>query len=332
MKSIHYKGKKIVTEEFPQLPESKIQEMRDEYNLMPDKETVLSELKALRAGGSKTQNITKYYVQELMHQVTLWHAKWSVQDVFDNPELLAFFYNKTKLNDKIFQDHESDMRKVQTAIRLGGKGVASKPTGFPIPVMREILQKYMSDGGKYYDFSCGWGTRMLEALNQNIHYHGTDPNDRLVPKLKEMYEDYKYINKDMFRKHKADIRCQGSEHFIEEWENTIDFAFSSIPYFGLEDYKFGDQSYKEGVTYKEWLDNYLLPTMENIYKYLKPGCKAVVNIKDYNGYTLEYDTKRMAKKAGLVYEGNDTMFNQARVTSKSEFMDNSERMFIFYKQ
>ena len=74
---------------------------------------------------------------------------------------------------------------------------------------------------------------MLSALRNGIEYYGTDPNYLLTERLEELHKDYDKVNGvNTFAK----IYTQGSEVFIPEWVNTIGVAFSSPPYFDLEDY------------------------------------------------------------------------------------------------
>ena len=101
----------------------------------------------------------------------------------------------------------------------------------------------------------------MSSLRCGINYYGTDPNYLLVDKLNEFYNDYKSLRRDCPN---CKIYCQGSEDFIEELENKVGVAFSSPPYFNLEDYKVGNQSYKQGMNYDNWVNSYLRPTFKNI--------------------------------------------------------------------
>ena len=54
----------------------------------------------------------------------------------------------------------------------------------------EIYRKY-NINNTVYDFSCGWGIRLMGALRFNIQYYGTDPNYILCARLQELYETWK---------------------------------------------------------------------------------------------------------------------------------------------
>lgn len=212
-------------------------------------------------------------------------------------------------------------------MRLGGKGVASKPTNFPISTIDYILKNY-NVNNNYYDFSCGWGVRMLSAMRNNINYFGTDPNYMLVDRLNKLHKDYDEINKT---KTNVNIKCQGSEIFIPEWEGTIGVAFSSPPYFSLEDYKIGQQSYKEGMKYEDWTENYLTKTILNIHKYLINNGYLLININNYDKYNLVEDTKKICEENGFIYLESLQLKNIKRIKSTGELGDNSEKIMVFKK-
>jgi len=100
---------------------------------------------------------------------------------------------------------------------------------------RNIIKKY-NINDNWYDFSCGWGVRLLCAMSEKVNYFGTDPNYLLTDQLNLLVSDYKA---NIGLTTLTDIRTQGSQEFIPEWENTMGLAFSSPPYFDLEDYVVG---------------------------------------------------------------------------------------------
>jgi hypothetical protein len=222
---------------------------------------------------------------------------------------------------------DSDIKNFEAALRLSGGGVAMKPSNYPIKSVDAILARY-NINGKYYDFSCGWGVRMLSSLRNRVEYYGTDPNNLLVERLNQMATDYNTVNGTSA---KYDIRCHGSQTFVPEWENTIGVAFSSPPYFSLEDYKIGDQSFKPGTTYQEWLDTYLRPTLENIKRYLTDDGKMLINIKDFLNYKLCADTRAIAESLGFYYVESITLKNITRPSAKVD-INTDESIMVFSKK
>lgn len=263
-----------------------------------------------------------------MAKTKIYYNKWTIEDIFEYKPLLEHFYGKINANKNVYPDSMNEIDKIETCFRLGGKGIATKPANFPISTLDIILTKY-NKNNNYYDFSCGWGARLTGSLKHKINYYGTDPNYLLTERLNQLARDYKEIT---LQKTIVDIRTQGSEVFVPEWENKIGVAFSSPPYFYLEDYKIGNQSYKEGTTYQQWKDNYLEPTFINIYKYLIDDGYFILNINNFEKYKLVEDSIEIAEKNGFLYIGDHTLNNIKRVNELGEFNDNSERIMVFVKR
>ena len=328
MKTIEYNGQEIVTKHWCEITDETFLELKNEYYKKPDIESVKKEIISISRGGTKNTNITNYFVKDLMAKVKLYHSKWSIEDVFNCKDLVAHFVEKTQTNSKVYPEHLPLIKNVETAFRLGGKGTASKPSNFPIKTVDFILNKY-NVNGNWYDFSCGWGARLTGALKNKVNYFGTDPNYLLCERLNELFELYKETTKqnDLI----AEINCKGSEEFIPEYENKMGLAFSSPPYFYLEDYKIGKQSYTEGVSYQEWLDNYMSGTINNIYKYLIDDGYFLININNFDGFDLVSDVKKIAENAGFKYIGVETLTNIKRCNMFGDLNDNSEGIMVFKK-
>jgi hypothetical protein len=180
----------------------------------------------VRNGGTNTTAITNYFFKDLMCNVKLYTPKWTINETFECDDLIRYYYSRTQSNDNLWPKDKSTIENIYTAIRIGGAGVAMKPSNFPMRTIDEILKKY-NINNNYYDFSCGWGVRMLSALKNSVNYHGTDPNHVLVDRLRELHREYADIS--IFEAN-ADIRCTGSEVFHADWENKMGLAFSSPPY------------------------------------------------------------------------------------------------------
>lgn len=331
---IKYKDKILETSIYKEITDNNYNQIVRDYYSKPDFNTVKKQFISISKGGVKNNHITNYYVKDLMAKTLVYFNKWSIEDVLEYKPLVEFFMGKANNNKKVFPDTMTDCEKIETAFRLCGKGVASKPANFPIKTIDEILNKY-NVNNNWYDFSCGWGARLTGALKHNVNYYGTDPNFLLTERLNQLSKDYKEcLNQNNI----TDIRTQGSEIFIPEWENKMGLAFSSPPYFYLEDYKIGDQSYKEGKSYQEWKDTYLECTFKNIFKYLIDNGYFILNINNFKDYMLVEDSIEIAKKVGFSLIGEHTLNNIKRVygttdiNSKGGFNDNNERILIFMKE
>lgn len=333
---IHYLGKTYNTTIHKDLTDEEFEQVRKEYYTKPDFEDVKKQFLKIQLGGVKIDKITNYYVKDLMAKVRVYYNNWTIEEALNYKPLIEFFAGKCDSNKKVYPDTLSLGKKIETAFRLCGFKTASKPSNFPIKTIDEILNNY-NINGNYYDYSCGWGSRLLSSLRHNINYFGTDPNYLLCDRLKQMSKDYKDTCKIGT---KVDIRSIGSEVFIPEWENTIGVAFSSPPYFSLEDYGIGNQSYKPGMKYIEWIETYLVPTIQNIHRYLIEDGYFLINVNNYkecehlvqdvkdniitNGFTL-IDTlplKNITRVSGHRHNDRDNTI---------AFHDNDERIMVFKK-
>lgn len=324
---IEYKGQRLETKHHTPITDEQYLKIKEDYFAKPTLEQVRDQIYQLSKGSMMNNRITAYYFKDLMSKVKLYSCKWSVEELFECKDLVSFFVSKTEENKKVFTDDMSLSEKVARSIQLGGKGCALPPTQFPLKIVDTILNRY-NINGNYYDFSCGWGARLTSALRNKVNYYGTDPNYLLTERLSQLVLDWKSTVRNNSY---VDIRTQGSQYFIPEWENKIGLAFSSPPYFYLEDYKIGDQSYKEGTSYESWKSNYLKPTFENIYKYLIDEGYFLLNINDFDNFHLVKDSIDLAVSVGFYLVGDHTLTQTKRISSKGELNDNSERILVFNK-
>lgn len=137
-------------------------------------------------------------------------------------------------------------------------------------VHKYLVKKYTNPGDVVFDYSCGWGARMLATASfGDRKYIGTDP--LTVPDLTKMKNYLKLDNIELIQ--------SGSEDYRGE-ENSVDFAASSPPYFNQEIYsKDSSQAYNKGEDY--FYDIYWKKTLENSRYMLKPGKVFGLNVTNY---------------------------------------------------
>mgnify|MGYP003369660613 CR=1 FL=1 len=171
---------------------------------------------------------------------------------------------------------------------------------FTVPSHMLVLRR---KGRVFITGNCGFGGRMLGALSSknNYKYIGTDPCTETMYHLHQLGE---YIEMVTGREDSYELHCCGSEDFRGK-PNSIDFAFSSPPYFNLEVYSDEPtQCYNKFPKLEEWLEGYVRQTIKNIYNMLKPGCFYAVNIADFkvgNGGEVAYvdEWKRISAEEGM---------------------------------
>jgi hypothetical protein len=146
-------------------------------------------------------------------------------------------------------------------------GIAPNVSFFKPSIAKIIYLKYSDNGNTVYDYSAGWGGRMLGAASCGRKYIGVDPHT--TQSLSNMALDLGITN--------IDLRNECSENFRPD-ENSIDFAFSSPPYFDIEVYSDSEtQAYSKGEDY--FYNVYWKNTLINIKHALKPGKFFALNVK-----------------------------------------------------
>ena len=159
---------------------------------------------------------------------------------------------------------------------------------FPPSKSKSIYDKYCNKGDIVYDFSCGFGGRLVGsyATRKNLTYIGVEPNTETYSNLINL--DIECSKAYRVKNSRTKIYCTGSEDFVLD-ENSVDFAFSSPPYFNKEVYSDDiTQCYNKFPVYNDWLNYYVIPTMANIRRGLKPNKYVAVNIANNKKHSL-YD-------------------------------------------
>ena len=337
---ITYLGRTFKTSITKPLTDDEYHEIVDYINQRPSKESAKKELIKVKNGGLKISNITGYYFLSLMYDARNGQDAWSINEALTNKKIMEYFNGKISVNDRVFNPSLPLGERVLTAFRLCGIRCCRKIPQFPLKAINELLNEFTKPGDNYYDFSCGWGVRALSALVHDVNYFGTDPNEKLVEKIMEMVDDYNSVS--LFN-NDVDIRPIGSEVFVPEWENKMNFIFSSPPYFALEIYKSENQSYKDGMSYQEWLDSWMVPTIVNIRKYLKNDGVFAINVKDVlygkKWYPLESDTVELIERSGFVLDSYRTLKNIKRTFGNKSWEKHTtgisdkadEKIFVFKK-
>jgi SAM-dependent methyltransferase len=189
--------------------------------------------------------------------------------------------------------------------------------------------------GNVYDYSCGYGGRLLGIGSSNFKYNyiGVEPNTETVEYLN-------YLNDviDEATGVRGTIVQDVSENYRPE---DIDLAFSSPPYFNLE--KYSDEETQCMVQFKtedDWFEGYVVPTMENIRQGLNSDGVFATNIADYKSYDRPepYEvTERWiqtAEKVGFKHDGIIKMMLNTRPgvgNDRKQGREKWEGVYVFRK-
>lgn len=255
------------------------------------------------------------------HQIV--EDKQTYEDVAE----LAYRYFNRKMADYTFDKWL--VRYVRDIGRLFSTyGI---PSQFPFSQAFSLYQQH-NVNGKVFDYSCGWGNRLLAAMCNDLDYTGVDTNPALVEKLREMAVDFNRVNNLNLN---VDIRCQGSEEHNPEWDNIFGLCLSSPPYFDYETYNGENTSTTKFPDYRQWLEGYLKPTIFNCRDYLIPGGRFVMSIKNMGSRKMYDEAMKMCLDSGMQLLDEQHLAVVRRTGSKfqkGKGLDASnEKMLVFQK-
>ena len=225
--------------------------------------------------------------------------------------------------------------RVYSALRL----VGSSASNFKNTDAQAIYERYCPPGGVILDSSMGFGGRLLGAMasSNGYYYIGTDPNTETCYHIHQMRDD---LNRCLgIPYERMEIHCAGSE-YISGIDNTVDFSFTSPPYFNCEVYSEEEsQSYNKYSELDNWIEGFVRPTIRNIRRSLKPGGLCAINIADF--YTKDTgkinfvdEWIRISGEEGLPWDSDFYLGIAARAGTASQKAGDSvkkERIPVFRK-
>jgi len=298
----------------------------DEVNTLKDRSYNKISKDILPLGNNGGQTINRFLFPNMLTALPKGRTGNSLRDRF---------LNDTKLDRAIricFEHRSGGARLVyptllRTALELvTGENIQN----FKSLNARSIIEHLCSTMfGRVYDYSSGYGGRMLGTSLSNMRYTyiGIDPNT----------ETFKYLN---YLKKFCDNNVELYNTVSEEYQpENIDLAFSSPPYFNLEKYcDEPTQCMNRYNTLDEWFDGYVTPTMRNIYNGLNDDGLFATNIADYNGVGGEFFVVdrwiKTAESLGFKYHKMIKMMLNTRPgvgNFRNEGREKFEGIYIFSK-
>jgi len=167
-------------------------------------------------------------------------------------------------------------------------------------IAKFLYSKYTQEGDIIYDYSMGFGQRLLGALSlpHNIKYVGVDPFRKSFESNVNIFQFFK-DNIPMF-KQDVDLRCCGAEEFIDEqYKDKIKFAFSSPPYYNLERYVEEESQCYYSRSYVDFINEWWRKVVDNIDYMLAPDGIFAINIKDkVDNFSIKDDMVNVIREKG----------------------------------
>lgn len=258
---------------------------------------LLKDIESYRSGSGKLFKVLKHYFEEEMYKCHGGRGSKTPMQVLEDDDDMKQVLDIINGHPNFYKGNE--VSNVKSFFRNAGR-MAQKVANFPIKEVTTIYEKYTEKGDTIYDPSCGFGSRMSACMLSGRHYIGTDPNPTLCNRLKDLAKFYIQNVEDSGN---CVIFRQGSEVYNPELVNSVDFSFTSPPYYDLERYgPDSGQSIVKFPEYKGWLAGYVVPTVKNIIAYTKENGLVAINTKNLTSgkkYTLFDDWFRIMKANGL---------------------------------
>jgi tRNA1(Val) A37 N6-methylase TrmN6 len=188
------------------------------------------------------------------------------------------------------------------------QGIRNTYSGISISTFNPTIAKYIYEtyapqNGVVYDFSFGFGQRVLGAMasSKNLTYHGVDPWEETHENVQDMIN---FVDEKMIDcKDRVFLYNAGSESFCpDNLKNTVDLAFSSPPYYKTEMYD-EDPRQANSRDYDYFINTYWKQTCANIQSMLKQDGRFILNIAETcDGFSTLDDMLRIAGKNNFVEE------------------------------
>ena len=272
-----------------------------------DDDTLRSTLLRFRAQHLNSENfsienrsvgkILEHFFGDLIYEAKNKNGKYSPSQILHDDNLLTQAFDYIQRHPNFFAQ-KSDPANLRDF--FFSSSMCGKVTNFNPVIARKIYEHYLpTPNATIFDFSCGFGSRMLGALTSpnNYNYIGVEPYKELYNRLRLFSQ---WISSILGEESRATIYNQGAEESINCLKESIDLSFSSPPYFNYEIYtNEPTQAYIKYPTYEEFIEGFIWPTIKNLYGYTKSGGIHIVNLEDTKRIQIVDDWLRIALEVGF---------------------------------
>jgi DNA modification methylase len=199
----------------------------------------------------------------------------------------------------IAQEHRNDTLKTfDNSTRnqnVRWKGAISM---FPRQILDQLLDFYTEDGDWFFDPFAGHNSRMEPAFLKGRNYIGWDCSKEFMKFNREVATR---LMKEHPNKKNVIILKEGDSRNVDTPDNTMDFCFSSPPYWNIEWY--GDEPEQLGkLSYEDFMKN-ITKIYAHCFRVLRPGKFCIINVNDFRKggeyYSYHVDTVNALKSVGF---------------------------------
>ena len=168
---------------------------------------------------------------------------------------------------------------------------------FPRDILEQLLDFYTERGDVFYDPFAGHNSRMEVSFRKGRNYIGWDCS-------KEFMKFNRKVREHLLKDNPENLTIklvEGDSRKIDEPDNSVDFIFSSPPYWNLEWY--GDEPEQLGnLSYEDFMVG-MTEVYAHCFRILKPGKFCIMNVNDFRKggkyYSYHVDTVNALKSVGF---------------------------------
>ena len=220
----------------------------------------------------------------------------SVIDVFNNDEkLMKVIRNRMGWNcsgeDGSERPYVFGINDAMILQGIRSSGLGGSISQFKPAVAKWLYEQYVPEGGIVFDYSAGWGARLLAAMSLGIRYYGVDPlTSSALNRMGSFFNGNAIV-----------INGISENGDIYKDIPAVDHIISSPPYFKLEVYSSDKtQCYNQYPEYNEWLSEYFKKTVENCIGIMKDSATfGLVVVEKFRKYDLGKDMIGVCLSCGL---------------------------------
>jgi len=234
------------------------------------------------------------------HKVMLLDGTWKeAKDLKENDSLMAFYRKKHKQSGKIVGVHKNTVGNIsRNKFNYNHKVIKIEKLTEKIDVYNmevEEFNNFIANGVVVHN--CGHNSRMEVAYKKGRNYIGWDCS-------KEFMKFNRKVREHLLKDNPENLTIklvEGDSRKIDEPDNSVDFIFSSPPYWNLEWY--GDEPEQLGrLSYEDFMVG-MTEVYAHCFRILKPGKFCIMNVNDFRKggkyYSYHVDTVNALKSVGF---------------------------------
>lgn len=248
-----------------------------------------TELERLKEGRKRKVELVKYFGFTPYSILRMKNPQINMTDIFN--------YQHETCRSSTAHHAKTKIKHQYVEATWSGKGIGrGKDTLSMMPpqLVDFFIKFYAKKGDLYFDPFAGQGVQLQVANLRGIDYIGydickdyIDYIESFLPKLKKKSKKLEIYHKDSKK--------------IDLPNDSVDFCFTSPPYWDIEEYDNNPEQLGANKTYEEFLDG-MYHVAKELFRVFKSNKYCVINVNDFRKggrfYSYHSDTISLFVKAG----------------------------------